>query len=617
MHLLLGLALFLTVRTFDVTPAVYFARLDPASQDSLRLVSILVWGTTFAWLACLFVPLLRFWLRWRYASPLLLAFMAWMIHAAAGVRGRDWAIAMSYGTLIPITVLIGPALVMATGHRLVRSRWWRELFEFGRGHCAKWATTPEYHRFHIALPRKGKNGLYGWTVWLFLGRTTFRDDFMPRYVALKTNVHHVLLGMSGSGKDSTATALQLGLYGGRCLSLDLKGEQYRITSRRRRELGPVKNCDAFGVTGGEDDGFNALAGVDATTIEGQEVCREFSEACVLNEQSLGAGSHFSDNAKTLLTGITTHVCSVFPMPERNPVTVFDLVTSRDPESGGYDPKVWDDLLAAMSQNPVGGGVCVQAAKLMADVGGNEGGSFLSTLSKSIKWIGHPAMRRHLTSANWSMKELATSPENMTIYASLGIGREEAFKRYYRVVAATSIYYLRAEYRRTRQKPSPPCLILCTEYPLYAKGLECLSSGFGNLREAGICLSVQAQKYSQLLECLGDKNASLLMQNSTVQVLGVHNDDDDTAKWVSETLGQHSVPEVDRSHVVPLAARAAMQPLMTRREVMDALGQTSPSQIIFPVNAPPMWLRRQAYCKFTIDGRQAFDALPLDGMFDQP
>ena len=180
-----------------------------------------------------------------------------------------------------------------------------------------------------------------------------------------------------------------------------------------------------------------------------------------------------------------------------------------------------------------------------------------------------------------------------------------------------VYYLRHDYRTTGKKPTPSVLVSLDEYPLYAKGLDAISTGFGNLREAGCMLWVCAQKNSQVKEAIG-AGLKLLQQNSTVQVFGVNNDAHDVGAWVSDQLGKHTLQNKAGIGLFSKVTSEKVVPLMTRRAVEDTLCQHSPSQFVFPADGgSPMWLHRRSYKRFRINGKQCFRPLKLGDVFQEP
>lgn len=579
------------------------------ATSSTSMLGLLAWSLAIVYLLSYRFPQLR----QKYRLPLTLPLEAGLVllgyFSVGSIQGREQAIWLSWYALIPVALLAGPLAISSLMLWIWRSQWFRELFRYGDGDNAQWATRNDYHRRALELPPITE-GSMGWTDKIILGSTTFRHDVTPRLVGLETNVHLLTIGMSNSGKSATAVWLNLATYSGCTFQIDIKGEHVRNTLKRRLRLGPAWNNDPLGITGIPSCRFNPLADVDETTDEGLRLIAEIRKAIIIPEDNMHSGTHFADNAGTILEGVITWVCHAFPPETRNLVSAYEIIASRDPESGVYDPSVWIEAVTSMSECHIGN--CTQAAKLMDDAGAPEGGSFLTTLSKSIKWVAPEGMKVFLSGNDYSMKDLAATGDRRTsIYVAVGLGNEEDFSRYIRLMSALAIYHLRAEYRRTGQRATPKPLIGLDEFSIYAKGLECISTGFGNLRE--VCmLWVQCQKLSQLKEVLGEK-AKLLLQSSTLQAFGVSNDHDDMAKWISEQIGYHIVLKRE-GFLAP--KKRFKEPLMTLRAVQDTLRQLSPNQFVFPADGgPPMWLHRRAYKPFKIDGKQVFEPLDLGDAFD--
>ena len=572
---------------------------------------VMAWAIAITYILSYRLPALRRKLYLPISLPICSAAVAWGYYQVATELGRAQAMWLSWCVLIPVVLLVGPLVISSLHHWVWRSRWFRENLRYGDGDNAQWATRSNYHKYEIELPKQ-QNGQLGWLDHIYLGMTQFRHDVTPRHMGIKTDVHLYTLGMSGSGKSSTSAWINYALYGGAAFIIDLKREHFKITGRRRAELGPVYNCDFLGIDGAK---FNPLADVNLDTEEGLRLISTIRNAIILPEINTASGPHFADNAGTIFEGIATWVCATFPEEHRNLVSVYRILNSKDPVTGAYDPEIFASAVAEMSECRFG--VCSQAAKLLDDAGDREAGSFLTTLSKSIKWMSSPQMQDHLSKSDFSMRELATpGPRKPTVYVGVGLGNEHDYQRYIRLMTATAIFHVRAEYRQTGIRPKPSVLFGLDEYPLYAKDLDCIATGFGTLREAGILLWVMAQKRSQVKQALGE-GASLLEQNSTVQVFGVNNDEEDVAAWVSAQLGYHMITKKKSGEKLFSSEKVtSKEPLMTRRAVQDALSQHSRNQFVFPADGgPPMWLSRMAYKSFKIDGKQVFQPLALGNVFD--
>ncbi|TWT48928.1 type IV secretory system conjugative DNA transfer family protein [Botrimarina hoheduenensis] len=584
-------------------------------SGTAQLLAALSWSAAIVYLLSYRFPGLRRWMRLPVTLPIVAAAVALGYFSVGTEQGRSEAFWLSSCVLVPVSLLAGPLAISSLASQLQRQPWFRENFCSGDGDSATWANRGEYHAREMQLPRT-KEGKLGWTDRILLGATTFRHDFMPRLVGIKTGVHLCTVGMTNSGKSATAQWPNYAMYGGAGLIIDMKGEHAQVTGRRRSELGPVSVFDPLQVTGLPSATCNVLAGIDETTDDGLIQIAEIRQALILPEKNAASGPHFADNAGTLLEGVITWVCHTQPPELRNLATVYRIIESRDPETGVYDEQVWSNAIYEMSNCPVG--QCVPAAKLMVDAAEEEGGSFKTTLSKSLKWMAGKGMQSFLSGVENPLLELPTlGAEKPTIYVVVGVGNEKNYTRYIRLMAAMGVYYLRRDFRRTLQKPSPSVLVGLDEYPLYAEGLDSISDGFGNLREAGCMLWVGAQKISQIKNAIGQEPCSLLLQSSTVQVFGVNNDGEDVAAWVSGELGKRVVKK--REGWGPLAKEVGEKtvPLMTYREVEDTLRQHAANQFVFPADGgPPMWLHRRAYKDFRIDGKRCFQPLPLGDVFEE-
>ena len=544
------------------------------------------------------------------ASLLLLLDLYWF-----GQGANRQAISLAvHGGLIPAMLLAGPLVVNSLVTRIKLNPWVRENFFHGDGDNATWATRSQYHGREMEIPRDDA-GRLGWTDRILLGATTFRHDIVPRLVGIKTGVHLCTLGMSNSGKSATSQWANFAMYGGAGLIVDMKGEHARMTGKRRSELGPVSVFDPLDVTELPSATCNVLAGIDPTTDEGLRQITEIRKAIVVPEKNASSGPHFADNAGTLLEGVITWVCLTHPPETRNLATVYRIINSTDPEAGVYDSEVWVNTIDEMSRCPYG--KCIAAAKLIIDAAQEEGGSFMTTLSKSLMWMAPSGMQRFLAGEENPLLGLpATGEKRPTIYVVVGIGNEDDFTRYIRLMVSMGIYYIRREYRRTLQKPQPSVLVGLDEYPLYAEGLDSISSGFGNLREASCMLWVCAQKISQIKEAIGERS-SLLLQSSTVQVFGINNDNADVAAWVSDQLGKHTLKKKVGWGLFAKTLSEKAEPLMTREQVEATLRQHAANQVVFPADGgSPMWLHRRSYKRFRIDGKQCFEPLDLEDVFGE-
>jgi hypothetical protein len=87
----------------------------------------------------------------------------------------------------------------------------------------------------------------------------------------KKQPHLLTIAPTGSGKGRGVLIPNILTYCGPALVLDIRGELYQVTARRRRELGhQVVKLDPFRVIDDRTDGLNPL---DVLTLEGADLER--------------------------------------------------------------------------------------------------------------------------------------------------------------------------------------------------------------------------------------------------------------------------------------------------------------------------------------------------------
>lgn len=543
--------------------------------------------------------------RFRWTIPA--AFAYWVI--ALVTATDDQQTRLLSNALMYSLLGVGPMIMIVVQDWMLSRRRYRELVVHGGEDDATFCTHARYDAHACDLNSER------WSDSIYLGMTRFEDDFASRHVAERSDVHLVTLGVSSSGKSATAIWPNLGKYGGPVLAMDPKGEHTLVTGRVRALLGPVRILDPFNVTGKEGSCYNPLDPIDYTTPEGVDWVEEIAAACIETETDT-KNRHFSDNARTVLEGIIAHVVTAMPPEQRHLGTVYDIATSKSADGAGYDREAFLQFLDAMSCNTLGGDACFNAAKLLDDAGANESGSFLTTLQRGVKWMRHPRMRNHFSRSDFSLSDLASDgPEKTTVYVVLPFGKEERYAPWRRIIARQTIAAVTKQFQRTNTKLSPSLLLLLDEFPKYGAGMEELVSGFGTLREVGIKLWVHAQSLGQLRNII-PKGLSVVLANSTVQVLSVHGEEGekDTSSWVSAKLGSHHVAV---QHADGSVSNKQVR-LMSERAIADELKQKGDNQVVFCVNELPMRLRRMAYTAFLDEeGRMPWKPLPLGPIFDSP
>ena len=480
---------------------------------------------------------------------------------------------------------------------------------------------------------------------LYLGKAFFLDDPFQRHVGVHDDAHLMTIGMTGSGKAATSAFPNLAMYQGSMIVIDPKGEHSRTTFKRRynwhqdtdyawdmgiptaRWHNRFRNAcymlDPYGVNADTDlpaCKYNPLAdiplGDEATAID---MISSIADGCVIPETK---DTHFSDHARKFIFALIGHVLTEYPEENHNLPFVYDLFYGVNPENGCADPEAFENLLLDMMTNEAFGNKINAAGRDLMEMGENEKGSVLSTISKSLGWIAEPSMREQLSGTDLSLRNFGTkewifklynvkrdywsgkykgrefkfdipySPIE-TLYIVLPFGKMADQSRWLRVLSAVSIQML-----TTRdKKPDIPTVFLLDEFAQLGGKIQAVVNAFNIARSAGIKLWIMLQHLEQIQKQYKEWND--MVSGSTVQLFGVN--DMTTAKYFSERLGNMTVQLTEKS-----SGRSGfrkrrivsenIRPLFAPDELIEILGKEDNTQIVFPTTGRPMLLERLGFIK---------------------
>ena len=172
--------------------------------------------------------------------------------------------------------------------------------------------------------------------------------------------HLMTIAPTGSGKGRSVIIPNLLNYQGSVITIDPKGENFAVTSRRRKEMGQKVICiDPFGVLGNQSDGINPL---DILTLDGADVETDAQMlAQLLSSGKSSTREPFWDlSSRGLISGLITYIATQMPIEERNLNSVrkllindnilFNLATILD-DSGNKMNRMAYDEIAAFLQMP--------------------------------------------------------------------------------------------------------------------------------------------------------------------------------------------------------------------------------------------------------------------------
>lgn len=403
----------------------------------------------------------------------------------------------------------------------------------------------------------------------------------PRF---RQDGHILTCAPTGAGKGIGAVIPNLLDYPGSAFVLDLKGEVYAVTARARRAMGQaVHLIDPFGITGAPGQATNWLDTLTPADPDVVSLAGGLADMLVV-----GAGEtdpHWNDTARELLRGLLVHVAGL-PPERRSMAELRRIVTAPEDELAS--------VIADMLADPdAGQHLPARAAAAHLNRPERERGSVLSTVVRHTAWLDDPRLCAALARSDFSLRGLKRRP--MTVYLVLPPNRLRACLGFVRGFIGLALDAVTA----VTGAPAHRVAFFLDEFGQLGR-MDRLADSITLLRGYGAQLWLFLQDLSQL-KAVYPRWQSFLA-NSTGQFFGTA--DHDTARYLSDTLGQHTIrfQTASRSYqpgrgLRPGTASSTVgehvqgRPLLTPDEILR-LGPARP--IVLVPGEPPYLLDRLNY-----------------------
>lgn len=396
-------------------------------------------------------------------------------------------------------------------------------------------------------------------------------------VGIKDDRGLLTIASSRSGKGRSAIIPNLIIWPGSALVIDPKGTNAAVTAARRGRGGgrvsaylgqDVHVVDPFGIVKGvRSSAFNPLSSID---INGPRVTEDIglvADALVVPGEQ--ADTHWDEAARTILCGVIAHLLAT-----GKGASLVDVRNALHQQGEQLD-EMLSDMLSDMSA----GGLPATAASLITNAGGNERGSFFTTIIRNIRWLDSPAMQGVLGRSDFEIGNLKSKP--MTVYVVLPPELLDEHKRFMRLFVNLAIRGL-SQGGRGRY----PVLFLLDEFYSLGK-LTLLEKAAGLLAGYNLRLWPIVQNLTQLQQ-LYPKNWETFFANAgAVQVFSVN--DNATAEYLAGRLGKRVSLEMAGNHYVRV-----VNDLRQVEELGRDVSRESMRQVIFRSGDDPLILRRLQY-----------------------
>lgn len=352
--------------------------------------------------------------------------------------------------------------------------------------------------------------------------------------AITGDRHLIVVAGSRAGKGTSLIIPNLLYWQGGIFCIDPKGENASITAMRRGEERAANGTgtevsqfldqkvailDPFGTVKGPARkyrvAYNPLRDVQVDDDETASRVLALAEALVIADGGSGE-AHFTESAVTLLAGLIEAAIGNRDVAKRH------LVECRDASLGGIDA-----LKIYLGNAPAtDAGLAVEARGLLESVGKNEGGSFLSTLSRQLKWVA--LMQDHLSEGTFSLTQAVR--ENWSIYVCIPPAKIPAMKRWLRAIVRVA---LDAKMDSPFEHQGQQTLFMLDEF--YALGnFPLIEEAAAYMAGYGIKLVPIIQNIGQLKKLYGQNWETFAGNAGAIIAWGLN--DHESEKYIADRLG---------------------------------------------------------------------------------
>ncbi|MFO0954202.1 MAG: type IV secretory system conjugative DNA transfer family protein [Isosphaeraceae bacterium] len=338
--------------------------------------------------------------------------------------------------------------------------------------------------------------------------------------------HLITIAPTGSGKGRSGVVPALLTYPGPTLTIDIKGENYQVAARRRREMGHrVVVLDPFHTAVEKSDGLNPF---DLFNLPGSEPdCdAELLAEILAGGQTMISKDLFWDvTGKGLLTGLVGYVSEGTSPDERHPGKMLDLLYADDVDytlavaldTHKFKTPLFRQELAAYLNH--------ESDKCRPSV--------RSTAQTFAKCLGSQSVRACLSRTTFDLQAWLRG-EPVDVFLIFPPDKLESHRNVLRLLLATLLTTL----VRRKTMPESRTLLLLDECAQLG-ALPHLKTALTLLRGYGVLVWTLWQDLSQMKNLYPSDWETILNNSSVVQVFGMSNG------WMAKSSAELLGVAVDR------------------------------------------------------------------------
>ena len=298
--------------------------------------------------------------------------------------------------------------------------------------------------------------------------------------------------------------------------IDPKGENARITWAAREDMGAVHVLDPFEVSGRPSAAYNPLDRLSADSPDLSEDATSLADALVVDPASQVGDAHWNEEAKAFLGGLIMFCVEL------------------------------------MQDSDAADGLVARAANRFAGKAEREAASVLSNAQRHTHFLDSPRIAKCMARSDFHFSDLRH--RITSVFLVLPPNRLDAYSRWLRLLVSQALQDIARDAERplgpqiAAQPPverlKAPALFLLDEFAALGR-LEAVERAMGLMAGYGLQLWPILQDMSQLRDLYGQRASTFVANAGVQQVFGVN--DFETAKWLSQTMGQGTIGYQTESH----------------------------------------------------------------------
>jgi type IV secretion system protein VirD4 len=460
---------------------------------------------------------------------------------------------------------VAAAVLMAFAFSLWRSREGRSASTYG---TARWGTGRDVKRLNLA---KGDGVVLG--------------SFDNQLLRHDGDEHVLVIAPTNTGK-SVGVSLPTGLvWRHSYVALDLKGENWTVTSGLRRSFGPVFR---FAPASSDTHRYNPLTQIRRGEAEVRDA-QVLADMLVDPEGALGTRSHWQLRAFELL--VATILWILYAEADKTLARLAALLA--DPNRPVMN--LLEDMLKRPIRNGAPHPVVAAGARQLLDMADAERSGVVSTALGYLALYRDPVLARATETSDFAIEDLIAGEKPVSLYLVIPPEEISRLKALLRLVINQILKRLT---EIASQKPSGRrVLLMLDEFPQLGK-LDFFEHALAYIRGYRIKACLVAQSLNQIVQTYGEHSS--ILDNAHIRVAFACNDER-TAKRISDMLGVTTETRAQMnyagSRMAPwlghtmVSRQEVPRPLLTPGEVMQLPADEA---LILTGGAPPIRARKIRY-----------------------